>query len=421
MTSGRLAVAVGLAWTLGAGSGLPADFDGPLALKASKVLSPGVLKGPHHTVAEEVKVEGGYQEFRIESEYGVIPADGRAVLGERLREVDALARLSEVSRGEVFVEAAGGAILNVGKGLAHVATHPVETAKGIGGGLKRFGVNLGRKAKRTAESVTADDKEGEGDQKSGEQKAVDAADSALGVNASARKWAQKLGVDPYTTNPVLHQALVDVGRIDKAGQIVTKVVVPVPTVATTTASVGDLVWSADPEALLKQNEASVAALGVSEDVAGRFFRNRSYTLTGRTRLIAALSAVKAPGCADYVDAAAEAVSEREALFFIESAELLAGLHEGAPVTAILPDSRAMVARSGEAAVALLPFDTLTWTERLSDAAAEIAGRARDELGAKALEVRLSGTATPAAKAGLGAAGWQVTEGAVDGLTVPPIR
>jgi hypothetical protein len=400
---------------------LAAGFEGPITLKASKVLSADAVRGPHHTLAEDVEVEGGYQLFRVESEYGVIPAAGRTVLRTRLRELDALDQLSEVSQGEVFVGAAGGAVLSIGKGLAHVAVDPVGTVKGIGGGLKRFGVNLGRKAKRTAESVTADDKKGEEAQKSGEQKVVDAAGSVLGVGSSARKWARKLGVDPYTTNPVLHQALVDVGRIDKAGQIVTRVVVPIPTVVTTTASVGDLVWSADPEALLKRNEQSVASLGVAGDVADRFFRNRSYTLTGQTRLIEALAAVKAPGCADYVDAAAEAASEREALFFVESAEMLAGLHKASPVAAILPDSRAMVARSGGAAVALLPFDTLSWTSRVSAAATEIAARGREELGATALEVRLSGTATAAAKAGLGTAGWQVKEGVVDGLTVPPVR
>jgi hypothetical protein len=214
---------------------------------------------------------------------------------------------------------------------------------------------------------------------------------------------------------------VDIGKIDSAGAIVTKVVVPIPMVVSTTAKVGTLVWSADPEELRKRNEASLAALGVSSDVAGRFFRNANYSITGQTRFIEALSAVKAKGCADYVDAAAEAAHEREALFFVESAELLAGLHKTAPVTAILQDSRALVARSGGSAVVLLPFDTMRWTENLSKSATEIAGRAKAELGAQSLEVRLSGQATAAAKQGLGQAGWQVKEGVAEGLVVPPAR
>jgi hypothetical protein len=415
----------GLALSAVASLALAADYEAPIAFQASKILSAAALKGPNHKIAEDVEAESFYQEFRISSDFGEIPAEGRTVLSTRLTEVDALARLSEVSKTEVFAKAAGGAVLNVGKGVAAVVTDPGATVKGIGGGIKRMGVNLGRKGKRAAESATSDDKKPEGEPKSAEDKAAAAAGSAatsvLGINKSARKWAQELGVDPYSTNPVLHKALVDIGKIDAAGSIVTKVVVPIPMVVSTTAKVGTLVWSADPEELRKRNEASLAAVGASKEVAGRFFRNGNYTITGQTRFAEALVAVKARGCADYVDAAAEAADEREALFFVESAELLAGLHKASPVTAILEDSRAMVARSGEGAVVLLPFDTLRWAENVDKAATEIAGRAKAELGAKTLEVRMSGQATAAAKQGLGQAGWTVKEGFIEGLAVAPAR
>ena len=80
------------------------------------------------------------------------------------------------------------------------------------------------------------------------------ANSVLGVNASARKWAQKVGANPYTSNPILKKALIDIGKIDKAGSIAAKVVVPIPPVVSVTAKAGNLVWGMDPEALLKQTE-----------------------------------------------------------------------------------------------------------------------------------------------------------------------
>jgi hypothetical protein len=399
------------------------SFEPPATLQASKILPAKLLKGPHHTVADQVSEDGFYQQFRIVSDFGTFVARGRTMLHTRLSEVDALARLAEVSKSDVFVKAAGTAVLNIGKGVAGVATNPVGTAKGVGGGIKRVGVNLGRKTKAAADSVTSDDKKSGGSDQKPEDKALDAAggaaNSVLGVNGAARRWAQKLGVDPYTTNPVLHKALVDVGKIDAAGSIVTRVVVPIPTLATTTATVGGLVWGTDPEALRKTNEGRLAALGLSKDVASRYLANRNYTLTSQTRLIGALFTVKAAGCGDYVDAASEAKEEREALFFVESAELLAGLHKSSPVTAILKDSRAIVAKTGTKAVVLLPFDRVRWTENAAKASPEIAARARQELGATSLEARISGTATPAAQAGLRAAGWAVTEGAVTGLGTPP--
>src|SRR5262245_46565214 len=395
----------------------------PPTFQASKILTPKQVKGPNHTVSDQVKTEGYYQVFHIVSPFGEIDAEGRTVLATRLVEVDALAQLSEVSKGEVFAKAAGGAVLSVGKGVASVVTDPGATAENLGAGVKRFGTNLGRKAKRTADSATKDDKKADDAGQSQAAKAAGAggkaSSSVLGVNKSARKWAQKLGVYPYTTNPVLHKALVDIGKIDSAGSIAVKVAVPIPPVVTTTASVGNLVWGADPEQVRKVNEKGLTELGVPAEVAGRFFRNANYTITNQTRFVAALGAVKVKGCADYVDAASEANEEREALFFVESAELLAGLHKASPVTAVLEDSRALVARMGDRAVALLPFDYLRWTEALQKAAGEIGGRAKAELGAKVLEVRIAGKVSEGARAGLAEAGWQVKEGVSEGLSVKP--
>jgi hypothetical protein len=357
------------------------------------------------------------------SDYGTFDAMGRAMLETRIAEVDALTRLSEVSKGEEFAKAAGTAVLNIGKGVAAVVRDPEGTAKGIGGGLKRFGVNIGRKAKRAAESATKDDKTAGDPEGSARDKALgtagDAANSVLGVNGAARRWAQKLGVDPYTTNPVLHQALVDVGKIDAAGSIATKIALPIGLVVSSTATVGGLVWGADPEELRKTNEARLDEIGVPKAAAARFFVNGNYTLTSQTRLIAALHAVGVKGCAEYVDTASDARSEREALFFVESAELLAHLHAQEPVTAVLSDSGAVVARTRRAAVALLPFDWVHWTEALQKSSLEIAERARKELGAARLEVHISGTATRAARAGLGAAGWTVEDGQGTASSSPP--
>jgi hypothetical protein len=119
--------------------------------------------------------------------------------------------------------------------------------------------------------------------------------------------------------------------------------------------------------------------------------------------------VNVKGCADYVDTAADADDEREALFFVESAEWLVGLNKTEPVSSILTDSRTIVAKTGTRAVALLPVDWVRWKEELQKVTSELAARAKRELGTTALEMRVTGTVTAAAKAGLGAEGWSVRE------------
>jgi hypothetical protein len=307
----------------------------------------------------------------------------------------------------------------VGKGVASVVTDPGGTAKGMGAGVKRFGTNLGRKAKRGAESASDaakgnDEKGSSATDKSTADKASDAgtgaAKSVFGVNAAVRKWAQKLRVDPYTSNAVLKKALTDVAEIDAAGSIAAKVVVPVPMVVSTTASVGDLVWGKDPEALLKMNEQRVAEIGTPEKAAKEFFRNKVFTLGYQTRFITALHGVKVTGCGSYVDTAEEAANEREVVFFTESAELLQRFHAKTPVTAVLPDSRAVVAKTKDGgATILLAVDHIRWSESFEKSLKEILARAKSELGASKVELHLTGFASEGARQQLKGLGVSLVE------------
>jgi hypothetical protein len=396
--------------------------------KASQILPPALVKGPHFQVKENVPTTGYFHDFDITSDYGDISAEGRSLLRTRVHEIEALTKLDDVSKSEVFMKAAGTSVLNVGKGVASVVTNPEATAKGVGTGLKRFGTNLGRKAKRGAEdageAVKADDtKDPAAPQKSTGDQAADAgtgaAKSVLGVNAAMRRWAQKLQVDPYTSNPVLRKALDDIAQIDAAGGIAAKVVVPVPMVVGTTASVGGLVWGKDPEALRKMNEQRVAELGTPEKAAGAFFRNKAFALGYQTRFIAALHAVKVKGCGSYVDTAEEAQNERQVVFLTESAELLQLFHAKTPVSEILPDSRAVVAKTKDGrAVILLAVDYIRWSEAFEKSLKEILERGKSELGASRFEIHMTGFASAGAKQQLKALGVTLVE-KVPGLLPDP--
>ncbi len=397
---------------------IAAAFEAPRTFKASELLKPSQIKGPHYTVASAVKTEGYLHVFDITSDYGALEAEGEAMLLMRLHEVGALAELDKVSKSEVFLKSAGTSVLNVGKGVASAVKDPGATAKGIGAGVKRFGTNLGRKAKRTTEKavddVTNDDPKAEGADKSTTDKAAAAgtgmAYSVLGVNSAARKWAQKVGVDPYTTNPILKKALTDIGQIDTAGGIAAKIVVPIPMVVSGTASVGNLVWAKDPEELLKINEQIFKDLGVGGDVIKQLYLSKGFSLSLHTRFATNLAELRVPGCADYVATAAESDTEREALFFVEGAEMLARFHKTAPVVSVLPDSRALVAKTRDGrAVVMLPVDWVRWTEAYEKALAEVETRAKGELGATKLELRMTGTMSAVAKKEMAARGWSVVE------------
>src|SRR5262245_53752917 len=266
-----------------------ADYEGPRTFESRDVLPAGLLQDASFTVGPKAPTDGYFHDFTIRSSYGDFEAEGRTVVALRAREIRALSELDKVSKSEVFLKAAGTSVVNVGKGVAGVVTDPAGTAKGFGEGVKRFGVTLGRGETRAGESVAdgaKSDGDGSGGSKSTGAKAADAGEtvaySVLGVSSAMRQWARKVGADPYTTNPTLRKALEDIGRVDAAGGIAAKVVIPIPGVIGTTANVGDLVWGKDPEALRKMNEERLSALGVSKEKANAFFRNKPFTLTAQT-------------------------------------------------------------------------------------------------------------------------------------------
>src|SRR5689334_6411587 len=125
---------------------LAAAYESPRTFKASELLTPAQVKGPNHSVAPEVKLDGYLLIFQLTSDYGAVEAEGKSLLLTRLQEVGALAELDKVSKSQVFVQAAGASVVNVGKGVTAAVSDPAATAKGVGGGLKRMGTNLGRKA-----------------------------------------------------------------------------------------------------------------------------------------------------------------------------------------------------------------------------------------------------------------------------------
>ncbi len=391
-----------------------ADYEPLPTFKASAILPAKQVKGPLFTVAETVKNDGFLNDFHITTpEFGSYKAQGKGMLLIRLQEIAALGELQKVSKSEVFLKSAGTSVVNVGKSVGKAVTDPVDTAKGVGAGVKRFGVNLGRKSKRAAESAT-DDAGDKDDGKSTGDKATETAEGAaysiFGVTGAQRRWAQKVGVDPYSSNKVLRDALQDIGKVDAAGGLAAKIAVPIPMVVTTTATVSNLVWGKDPEEIRKMLEAQLTALGVSPDQQKAFFTNKVMTPTHWVSIVIVLNAVKPKGSADYIDTAAAAKSEREAMFLSESASMLQKLHAESPVEAILTDTRVMVAKTKDGrAIALLPGDYMPWTEKLASGSKELGERVRTELGAKSAEIWIQGEVSPRARQEVKALGWGVRE------------
>src|SRR5262249_32647738 len=155
-------------------------------------------------------IMGFIARFTIRSSFGKFEVHGQRMLPVRVNEVEALATLENFSRSGEFTAAAGRAIARPVGSAANMVTRPVETARGIPAGVGRLFGRVGLAGRSVARAATAPGKGG-GERAVGTTRRVgEVTITALGFEAERRRLAERLGVDPYTTNVVLGDRLTDV-------------------------------------------------------------------------------------------------------------------------------------------------------------------------------------------------------------------
>jgi hypothetical protein len=187
--------------------------------------------------------------------------------------------------------------------------------------------------------------------------------------SSGRRVGKELGVDPYSTNPVLTQRLDDIAYAAFAGGLgVTafKAVVPGAMVISTTTTLSDWVWDMPPGDLKVQNERSLKAMGVSPEEVDLLPRQPYFTLTLQTRLVKALERLKNTAGRPGIMALANTVTSfDQSRFVVEAMEMLAEYHEKTAPLKNLEKQAPFTAKTGTGALIVAgPVDLVSWTERL---------------------------------------------------------
>jgi hypothetical protein len=385
------------------GVAVAADYEPAPVRKASEVLPAPLVAGPHFKVDDTVPSDGYMLRFKITSDYGVYEVEGRELLEVRLQEVQALAKLSEISQSDAFTKAVGQSAQNTAGAVMHVATNPVETVGAMPQGVGRFFKGLGKSAQSVGTSV--------GDAVSGDNggsvtgSAEDAAKSVMGANKAKRAWAKQAQVDPYSSNKALQKKLDDLANASSAGGLAMKFV-PVGIVGTI-ASVNSLAWDLPAEDLAKLNDKTLAGLEVSEATRKALSRNHAYTPTQATGLVSALGQLTGVVGADGAVALAvrNAKSEDDARFYRRAAEILARYQKTVgPIARLVARPTIFVGETKSGALIFpIPYDELTWTEE----ADTVSARPNPNGGSR--EVWLFGRCSERSRQELTSRGWVVRE------------
>jgi len=329
-------------------------------LNASEILKPELLKGPHYVVRDPVPTSAGMNQFTIDSDFGVFEADGNEMLLQRLKEIDAIARLQDVSRTDEFKKSLLAAAKSPLNSAKNIARDPAQAIANVPKGIMKF---LGR----TKESVQNVGKGGNDDARDGSR-----LKDAIGYSDKKRETALEMGIDPYTTNTVLQKQLDDLAWASWAGGFSFSVAtLPISgaagaalTVTNVNSTVDDLLRKNSPSELEQISRATFRAMGASASDVERILHGGAFTPTQAATFAVHLKALKSvANRGAFVKAAAEkSTTEADALFCVYTAALMDQINQKTPIARIvmLGDFPICVAKDGTIIVAL-QWDYAAWT------------------------------------------------------------
>jgi hypothetical protein len=388
----------------------PAIYEELPELKASDILKPEFLSGPYHKVREEVPTFSGANQFTIDSDFDVFEADGSEMLLKRINEINAIARLKEVSRTDEFNEALRKAAKSPVAAAKAIVADPVHAITNVPKGVMKFMGRIGENVKGISHKH-----EGRKDPEGTQLQQI------IGFSDAKRKVAISLGVDPYSTNTVLQHELDEIAWASFAGGATFSLAtLPVGgglgtalTVTEVSGDFNDVLKEKSPTDLRIMNRRALLDLGATEKEADRFLNNNAFSPSAQTAFVLNLRSMK--GVANrraFVRLAGEtSSSETDAIFCVQTAALMSKLNkEEIPLSGIelLGDFPICVAKDGTTAVAL-QWDYAAWTPGAARASDEIEKFAAKPPRNKRVLVALSGQVSPRLRQELEARGQQVKD------------
>lgn len=330
-------------------------FDHVTRSRASKILPANILKGPLHEVREQVDIHGPHYAFVIDSQYGQITAQGMPMLRKVVREIYAIEALKKITRSQAFLDAAGDSALTPFAEVKELVMNPVDTITGIPKGAMKI-INSTINTLTTGRSQYEDSY----------------AQAFITVSKYKRRHAGTLGVDVYSSNPLLQLELDRLGWVEALGNWTPSVAL-IPFSGPGVMAYKAFSWTETlnralveqaPDVLRDDNERQLRKLGVSLGLRKKLLGHDFYSPRHATILVKALVEIKGVKGLDlFIEEAIKAESEVDALAFQQLAELLAGYHKKQQKLAeiFIHKGYPMGITDKKAVIAAFPLDYLRWT------------------------------------------------------------
>ena len=367
-------------------------YELPEERTAEQVLGPDLVAGPQYRVEDPILHDGYTNVYSVSSPLGRFVAHGDTMFVRLRRELHAIADLHERNLVGVTAEAAVKETLVPLKALGRLASKPGQTLAGIPLGISRL-----IETSKDSLSYEAGPYED------------NSVESFARVSAFKRRIAAHYHVDPYSTNPILQHELERVAWAHVAGYVTTfaLILVPAPnplplllTSLTTVEVLNQALEEQGPSELYSLSEKKFEAMQINEELTHQFLTHPSYSPRHRTIIAFALEGLTKASHRDrFIGAALNALSEEEALFYQQEAELLLAYNQQkAPIVNIDIVGRIPVGVTAEGTLFCpLAMDYGIWSERSESVSTRLAKRAAMAGTDAHIEIWFSGTLSQRAR------------------------
>jgi len=409
MASALVMIAILLTGGASTTSWAQSGYEAEPVLKAKDLVAPELLKGPHFTVDERVPVVGFLARFTVRSDFGTFDVHGIHLLQVRVPEIYALAQLDKMSKSREFAEAAAKAVARPVTSAANMIVNPVETIQGVPGGVSRLFDRIKLGGESIAAAATASDQSGGQKAANVSQRVGSITVDVLGFEKERRDLAKSLGVDPYTSNPVLSKKLTDMAWVAFSGrfgiQTAMSVLVPGSIVMSAVTITNSAVYDTPPGDLINSAQAIFAQTGASDAQVQALLKNSQYTLSVLTATALGIQRLQGVnGLPSLIDFAAVAKTQDETRLVAGAVNMLARYHESTQRIAQVTAPGPIIARTVTGALLVpAPVDYVAWTERTARFAQ------RDDLKAPQRTAWLSGQMSPRARKQFEGQRWTILE------------
>ena len=374
---------------------------------AVELLPPHLLTGPRYRIEPQVVTSGFANQYVITSDYGDFAVRGDRMLRTRIREIEALAALDEMSETAAFADAAGNALKSPFVATWNLITNPVDTIVGIPTGAW----DVIKQASQLAH----------GERGELEDSGVFA---LIGFEAKKRQIANELRVDPYSSNKALQKQL---NRFAWAAYLGGLPYLFIPFVDDSDfqeASAGpadrlaEILLIFSPEDLRRLNRIELAVMGVPEPLSDEFIAHPWYSPRRATVLVETLAALDlTQNRSAFIEAAVTAESEDDALFYEQTAELMRTYSDRVSQIGEIVSIGGTLMAYTESGTLMIPLaaDYVNWAPATAALARTITEEIPGDRNVERRELVLSGAASPLARERFEALGVVVTERAFEQL------